>query len=129
MKSQVHHLLNAFEKDGVQLDTQLICDIAYEFQEAMVEVLGKKLIQAAHEHGAKTIGIVGGVSANDRLFEFTTEFARKRFSATDIEKSEANTVVIKNTFPGYDIPVVRPMKKIYSMDNGAMIGVVGLMSE
>lgn len=99
MKSQVHHLLSNFEKEGVQMDTKLICDIAYEFQEAVIEVLGKKLVQAAHEHGAKTIGIVGGVSANDRLFEFTTQFAQKRFSATHIEKSEANTVIIQNTFP------------------------------
>jgi len=68
------------------------------------------------------------VSANDRLFEYATEFARKRFSAQSIEKSEANTVIISDTFDGHQIPLVRPMKKIYSMDNGAMIGVVGLMS-
>lgn len=90
--------------------------------------MAKKLVQAAHEYGAKSIGIVGGVSANDRLFEYATEFACKRFSAQSIDKQEANTVIIRETFPGYDIPVVRPMKKVYSTDNGAMIGVVGLMS-
>jgi len=39
----------------VELDVKLICDIAYEFQEAMVEVLSKKLVQAAYEYHAKTI--------------------------------------------------------------------------
>lgn len=92
-------------------------------------MLGKKLVQAAHEYGAKTIGLVGGVSANDRLFEYTTEFARKRFSAESIEKTEANTVIVQNTFDGQNIPVMRPMKKVYSTDNAAMIGVVGLMDQ
>lgn len=120
----MHHLLSTLEKEGVQLDVKMISDIAYEFQEAVVEVLGKKLIQAAHEFGAKSIGIVGGVSANDRLFEYTTEFARKRFSAADIDKTEANTVIIRDTFDGQNILVMRPMKKVYSTDNAAMIGVV-----
>lgn len=113
----------------MQLDVQMVCDIAYEFQEAVVEVLAKKLVQAAHEFGAKTIGIVGGVSANDRLFEYTTEFARKRFSAAAIDKAEANTVIIRDTFDGQNIPVMRPMKKIYSTDNAAMIGVVALLTQ
>ncbi len=129
MKSQVHYLLSKLEKEGTSLDEQLICDIAYEFQEAVVEVLAKKLINAANEHGAKTIGIVGGVSANDRLFEYASAYAIKRFSAKELIKTDENSVMVSQTFNEQDIPLVRPMKKVYSVDNGAMIGVVGLMSK
>lgn len=106
----------------------MICDIAYEFQEAVVEVLAKKLVQAAHQYGAKVIGIAGGVSANDRLFQYTAEYAQKRFSAKESIHTDENSVVISETFDGQNIPLVRPMKKVYSTDNAAMIGVVGLIS-
>jgi N6-L-threonylcarbamoyladenine synthase len=55
------------------LDEELICDIAYEFQEAVIEVLVKKLVRAAIQYGAKTIGLAGGVSCNDRLREYLNE--------------------------------------------------------
>jgi tRNA A37 threonylcarbamoyltransferase TsaD len=35
--------------------SQEIADIAYEFQESVVEVLGKKLVRAALKYNAKTI--------------------------------------------------------------------------
>jgi len=35
----------------------LVCDIAYEFQEAVVEVLVKKLLRAAIQYNVRTIGI------------------------------------------------------------------------
>lgn len=108
---------------------QLICDIAYEFQEAVVEVLAKKLVQAAHAHGAKTMGIAGGVSANDRLFQYAAEYAQKRFSAKEIITTNENTVVISEAFDGQTLPLMRPMKKVYSTDNAAMIGVVGLLTD
>lgn len=44
-------------------------------------------------------------------------------------KSNENSVIISEAFDGQSIPLVRPMKKVYSTDNSAMIGVVGLMSE
>lgn len=55
MKSQVSALLKKLQthptpsllKEGhYLLSEQLICEIAYEFQEAVVEVLVKKLIRA-----------------------------------------------------------------------------------
>lgn len=128
MKSQVHYLLSTFEKEGIALDEQLICDIAYEFQEAVVEVLAKKLVKAGHDAGAKTLGIAGGVSANDRLFQYAAEFAQKRFSAKEIIQTNENSVIISETFDGQSIPLLRPMKKVYSTDNAAMIGVVGLIT-
>ena len=42
-------------------------DIAAGFQEAVVEVLVKKLVDAALSKGCSRIALVGGVAANDRL--------------------------------------------------------------
>ncbi len=58
MKSQVHYLLESRKKQNKELSEQDICDIAYAFQEAVIEVLAKKIIRAAIEYEAKTIGIV-----------------------------------------------------------------------
>jgi tRNA A37 threonylcarbamoyltransferase TsaD len=58
MKSQVHYLLENRKKQNKELTEQDICDIAYQFQEAIIEVLAKKTIRAAIEYQAKTIGIV-----------------------------------------------------------------------
>jgi len=58
MKSQVSFLLKNLEKDlpthkkinqvagKITLTEKIICDIAYEFQEAVIEVLAKKLIKS-----------------------------------------------------------------------------------
>lgn len=78
MKSQVHYLLQDLEKRNITLDEQLINDICFAFQEAVVEVLAKKLIKAAIQYKAQTIGIVGGVSANKRLLEYATEYKEKK---------------------------------------------------
>lgn len=58
MKSQVHYLLESRKKQNKEFDDQDICDIAYAFQEAVIEVLAKKTIRAAIQYQAKTIGIV-----------------------------------------------------------------------
>ncbi len=121
MKSQVSFLLQQLEKkwtierlnDGsIKISEQLICDIAYEFQEAVVEVLVKKLIRAGIAFDAKTIGIAWGVSCNDRLREYLNEYWEKMKD----ERSKTKDVVF-----------LRPMKKIYSMDNGAMIWLAGIL--
>ncbi|MBR4567688.1 hypothetical protein IKO18_04670 [bacterium] len=49
MKSQVTFLLEKLNKEGIELDEQLVCDIAYDFQEAVVEVMAKKLIHAGEQ--------------------------------------------------------------------------------
>jgi len=46
MKNQVSILLKQLEEKNIPLTEDLICEIAYEFQEAVVEVLAKKLIRA-----------------------------------------------------------------------------------
>ena len=42
-------------------------DIAADYQEAIVEVLVEKTARAAHEHGAKSVLLAGGVAANELL--------------------------------------------------------------
>lgn len=108
MKSQVSFLLEKLKKEKISLTEQLICDIAYEFQEAVVEVMGKKLLQAAKEFWAKSIAIAGGVSANQRLSEYIQELNEKK---------------------NLNYPFFSPTKMVYSTDNGAMIGLAGLLEE
>ena len=52
-------------------------DVAKSFQEAVVEVLVKKTLDAAKEHNIKNIVVAGGVSANKRLRKVLTEKAEK----------------------------------------------------
>lgn len=108
MKSQVTFLLERFKKSWIKLTEELICDIAYDFQEAVIEVLSKKLIQAALEFDAQTVSIAGGVSANSRLIEATEQLLAKKKSG---------------------VSFLAPQKKLYSTDNGAMIGVAGILSK
>jgi len=46
-----------------------VADVAAAFQEAVVEVLGAKLIAAARSRGCTRVALVGGVAANGRLRE------------------------------------------------------------
>jgi N6-L-threonylcarbamoyladenine synthase len=108
MKSQVHYLLENRKKQNKELSEQDICDIAYEFQEAVIEVLAKKTIRAAIEHGAKTIGIVWWVSANARLREYTNEYKDAKYP---------------------DAILTKPIKNLYSTDNAAMIGAAALIEK
>jgi N6-L-threonylcarbamoyladenine synthase len=76
---------------------------AREFQEAVVEVLVTKTIKAAEAHGAQSILLGGGVSANTRLREALKE-------------------KVHSTLPGVALYV--PERK-YSTDNAVMIGIAG----
>lgn len=125
MKSQVSFLLKQLveswkikklEDWKLQLPEELICDIAYEFQEAVVEVMVKKLVRAGIAFDAKTLWLAGGVSSNDRL----REYLNKQLEMID-DKLEIKWQQQKNMI------CLRPMKKVYSMDNAAMIGVAGIL--
>lgn len=48
-------------------------DVAAGFQEAVADVLTKKAVRAAAEHGVSTLLIAGGVAANSRLRELATQ--------------------------------------------------------
>lgn len=106
MKSQAYNLLQKLDKQWVAIQWKVLYDIAYEFQQAIVDILTHKLLQAAQQYNAQTVGIVWWVSANDSLFEQASEQIK-----TNLWKT-----------------VLRPMKKVYSTDNWAMIGVVWLLS-
>jgi N6-L-threonylcarbamoyladenine synthase len=85
-----------------QLPHDEIVDLAASFQRRVVETLIDKTFAAARWHGARSIGIAGGVSANSRL--------RKEALA----KSERG-----------EIPVYIPSLAL-STDNAAMIAAAGL---
>lgn len=110
MKAQVYQLL---QKNPLEnLSDADICDICREFQECVADILIAKTLYATKLYGAKTVGLVWWVSANDRLFEKAT-----------IEIQHINTTnewVIAN--------VLRPTKKVYSTDNAAMMGVVWILN-
>ena len=115
MKSQVLQLLARYKKEWKTLTEQDVCDIAYEFQESIVETLWKRLIKAAKMYGANTIAIAGWVSANKRLIEYVETLINER------NKSD---YAIKNWL---NIDFVYPVKNLYSTDNWAMIGVAGIL--
>jgi N6-L-threonylcarbamoyladenine synthase len=45
-------------------DGLVVADLAASFQEAVVDVLATKTVEAAREHGAQSIALAGGVAAN-----------------------------------------------------------------
>lgn len=52
---------------GRQLDDKTRADVAYEFQEAVVETLAAKCARALEQTGLATLVVAGGVGANRRL--------------------------------------------------------------
>jgi len=135
LKSQVNHLINK-QKDSViasktkwergnLFTEQEIADIAYEFQESVVEVLWKKLARAALKYNAKTIWLSGWVSANDRLQEYILELLQNKQRL----KNQSDIPLTKGELGGsnFNPKLLTPTKKIYCTDNAAMIGVAGIL--
>jgi len=85
-----------------QLPPNEVADLAASFQRRVVDTLIERAFAAAHWHGAKAIGIAGGVSANSRL---------RREALAKAERSE--------------IPVYIPSLAL-STDNAAMIAAAGI---
>ncbi len=108
MKSQVHQLLTRYPLDSLsQNDRMYIC---HEFQECVTDILIHKIIKTTHHYHAKTIGLVWWVSANDKLYD------KLRQTIDSLWNSDTKPALL------------RPMKKVYSTDNAAMIGVVWLLN-
>ena len=121
MKSQVSFLLKKLVTSWKLQVTgcipeDLVCDIAYEFQEAVVEVMVKKLVRAGIAFDAKTLALAWGVSCNDRLWEYLQDYGKKS------RKIEENWGKEETKWK-----FLRPTKKVYSTDNAAMIGLVGIL--
>ena len=79
----------------------LVQDIVSSFQEAVVEVLVKKTLQAAQHQGLRRVVLSGGVAANRRLRERIGE--------------ETSQTMMKIYLPSPS----------FCTDNAAMVGVVG----
>jgi len=75
-------------------------EIAYEFENAVIEVLAYKLINAAIKKWVKTIMLAWWVSANDKLINTIGKMADEKW-----------------------LNFIYPKKKVYSWDNAAMVGI------
>lgn len=84
-----------------ELSQDDVKELSYEFQASVNEVLSYKLLNAAQEKGVKTVMLAGGVSANDDLNERIAQETEKLWYTFFV-----------------------PKKKLYCMDNAAMIGIL-----
>jgi len=100
LKTAVLYTIRDLEKVAPMTDSTK-AEIAHEFEEAVVEVLDKKLFKAIAKYKAKSIIVGGGVSANITLKEKLTESAKK-----------------------INLPIIFPQKNL-STDNSIMIGMTG----
>ncbi len=90
------------EPDGAdELDPALVAELAFAFQESVVDVLATKTLRAARAIGAASIVVGGGVAANRALRQRLAEGAGE-----------------------LGIPLVVPRPQLCT-DNGAMIGAAG----
>ena len=85
------------------LDEQTKADIAYEFQEAVTEVLTTKCMNALRETGLDNLIVSGGVGANQRLRECLNQATRRKLCHVHYPRLE------------------------FCTDNGAMIAFAGAM--
>ncbi len=76
-------------------------ELSFEFQNAVNEVLCYKLLRAAQEKDVQTVLLAGWVSANDNLNERIKKESQKQW-----------------------FTYFAPVKKLYCMDNAAMIGIL-----
>ena len=99
LKSAAQRLVQTMSKDQLALELPHLCA---SFQEAVVDSLVEKLALAARTRNVKRVSVTGGVSANSRLREKVSDWAK----SMDIELA---------------IPPLR-----FCTDNAAMIGWVGI---
>ncbi len=100
LKSAVKREIDSRIQKSWELTKKDKIEIAFEFEEAVIEVLSYKLIQASKQFNTKTIMLAWWVSANDKLI---------------------NT--IKSLAERDNLNFIYPKKKIYSWDNAAMVWI------
>lgn len=101
VKTSVALYVKKWRKSGEEKSGVKMADIAASFQEAVVDVLVKKVMKASDRVGVSSLVLAGGVACNRAL--------RERLRATASEK---------------DLNVYWP-RPAYCTDNGAMIAVAG----
>jgi N6-L-threonylcarbamoyladenine synthase len=101
LKTAVVNYVKAHPESPEGYPKGLVKDIVSSFQEAVVEVLVKKTIQAAQHQGLKRIVLSGGVAANQRL--------RQKIKEESLEQK---------------LKVYLPSPS-FCTDNAAMVGVAG----
>jgi N6-L-threonylcarbamoyladenine synthase len=87
--------------DAPPLPAQAVAELAYGFQDSVVDVLASKTVRAAQESGARTIILGGGVAANSVLRQRVEDGARS-----------------------LGVPLVVPRPGLCT-DNASMIGAAG----
>lgn len=102
LKSAVKREVDKRILDNAFLSEQDIHEIAFEFEQTVVNILSHKLFHAAEKYNISSIVLAGGVSANDRLRETIEQIAKEK---------------------GYSF--LAPISKVYSQDNAAMVGILG----
>lgn len=80
IKSAVHRLVQN-DPEGM---TNQVADVAAGFQEAVIDVLTHKLMQAAHSRNCGHVVVVGGVAANRRLRERVSQAGAEQRIAVHI---------------------------------------------
>ncbi len=103
LKTAVLYYLRDHAADK-KLSAAMKADVAASFQEAALDVLVKKTIRAAADHGARSVMLSGGVAANQALRARLAREAKKIGAA-------------------FFVPDFK-----YNLDNGAMIGIAGYMA-
>jgi N6-L-threonylcarbamoyladenine synthase len=98
LKTSVARWVEARERAGEPVP---VADVAASFQEAVVDVLTRKAVQACREHGVDDLLIGGGVAANTRL------------RAMAQERCDAAGIRLRVPRPGL------------CTDNGAMVAALG----
>jgi N6-L-threonylcarbamoyladenine synthase len=101
LKTAVVNYVKAHPEPIEGYSEDLIRDIVSSFQEAVVDVLVKKTLQAAQQQGLRKVVLSGGVAANQHLREKI--------------KEEASREKVKVYIPSPS----------FCTDNAAMVGVVG----
>lgn len=89
------------EDRQIKLSEKDICEIAYEFENAVIEVLAYKLIYWAELYGVNTVMLAWWVSANTKLKRTIENLAKEK-----------------------NLEFIYPKSNLYSMDNAAMVGML-----
>ncbi|HYD33398.1 MAG TPA: tRNA (adenosine(37)-N6)-threonylcarbamoyltransferase complex transferase subunit TsaD [Methylophilaceae bacterium] len=103
LKTAVLNIVNNEKTGARELSEQTKADVAYEFQEAVTEVLTGKCMAALRETGLDRLIVSGGVGANKRLRERLNEATQRKLCHVHYPRLE------------------------FCTDNGAMIAFAGAM--